>query len=97
MSLAPYTVELDLDTDEWDHRALCGGMDREQFFPERGASSREARAVCRGCDVRVQCREYAITHVIDWGIWGGTSAKERQQIRRSRAKAARAEQQARAW
>ena len=43
----------------WQARANCMGVDPELFFPERGSSTREAKEVCRGCVVRVECLEFA--------------------------------------
>ena len=37
----------------WQEYANCLGVDPDLFFPERGASTREAKEVCRGCVVRV--------------------------------------------
>jgi WhiB family redox-sensing transcriptional regulator len=72
----------------WQEYANCLGVDPDLFFPERGASTREAKEVCRGCVVREQCLEYAITHSEKFGIWGGLSERERRRIRRERALAA---------
>jgi len=36
----------------WQDQANCLGVDPDLFFPERGASTREAKEVCRGCVVR---------------------------------------------
>ena len=44
----------------WQDEANCLGVDPDLFFPERGASTREAKEVCRGCVVRVDCLEYAL-------------------------------------
>ena len=46
----------------WQEQANCLGVDPDLFFPERGASTKEAKAVCRGCEVRAECLEYALTH-----------------------------------
>jgi WhiB family transcriptional regulator, redox-sensing transcriptional regulator len=70
---------------EWQRYANCLGVDPDLFFPERGASTREAKEVCRGCVVREDCLEYAITHSEKFGIWGGLSERERRRIRRERA------------
>src|SRR5947207_15567889 len=69
----------------WQERANCLGVDPDLFFPERGASTREAKAVCRGCEVQADCLEYAITHSEKFGIWGGLSERERRRVRRQRA------------
>ena len=45
---------------DWQDQANCLGVDPDLFFPERGASTREAKEVCRGCVVRLDCLEYEI-------------------------------------
>lgn len=75
--------------ENWQDDANCLGVDPDLFFPERGASTREAKEVCRGCVVRVQCLEFALQNGEKFGIWGGLSERERRRIRRQRAQAAR--------
>ena len=70
---------------KWQDQANCLGVDPDLFFPERGASTREAKEVCRGCVVREDCLEYALTNGEKFGIWGGMSERERRRIRRARA------------
>ncbi len=69
----------------WQRQANCMGVDPDLFFPERGASTREAKEVCRGCVVQEECLEYAIANSEKFGIWGGMSERERRQVRRRRA------------
>lgn len=69
----------------WQRQANCMGVDPDLFFPERGASTREAKEVCRGCVVQEDCLEYALSYSEKFGIWGGLSERERRKIRRSRA------------
>ena len=69
----------------WQTRANCMGVDPDLFFPERGASTREAKEVCRGCVVRDDCLEYALDNGEKFGIWGGMSERERRRLRRARA------------
>ncbi len=73
------------DDRRWQERANCLGVDPDLFFPERGASTREAKAVCRGCEVRDECLEYALDQGEKFGIWGGLSERERRRVRRQRA------------
>ena len=73
----------------WQSKANCMGVDPELFFPERGASTREAKEVCRGCVVREDCLEYALANGEKFGIWC-LSERERRKVRRSRALARRA-------
>ena len=68
----------------WQARANCMGVDPDLFFPERGASTREAKEVCRGCVVREDCLEYALANGEKFGIWGGMSERERRRVRRMR-------------
>ena len=69
----------------WQRQANCMGVDPDLFFPERGASTREAKEVCRGCVVQEDCLEYALANSEKFGIWGGLSERERRRIRRRRA------------
>ena len=69
----------------WHDFANCLGVDPDLFFPERGASTKEAKEVCRGCVVRDDCLEYALQNGEKFGIWGGMSERERRRIRRQRA------------
>ena len=77
--------------ESWQNLANCLGVDPDLFFPERGASTKEAKAVCRACVVREDCLEYALENSEKFGIWGGLSERERRRLRRARA-LARAEQ-----
>ncbi len=88
---APADPDLALEEGErrWQERANCLGVDPDLFFPERGASTREAKAVCGSCEVRAECLEYALDHAEKFGIWGGLSERERRRLRRQRALARR--------
>jgi WhiB family redox-sensing transcriptional regulator len=77
------------ETPGWQQRANCMGVDPDLFFPERGSSTREAKEVCRGCVVRVDCLEFAIANGEKFGIWGGMSERERRRVRRARVQQSR--------
>ena len=66
----------------WQERALCAQTDPEAFFPEKGGSTREAKRVCGGCEVRADCLGYALEHDERFGIWGGLSERERRRLKR---------------
>lgn len=68
--------------DQWQDRALCAQTDPEAFFPEKGGSTREAKKICLGCEVRHECLEYALAHDERFGIWGGLSERERRRLKR---------------
>lgn len=66
----------------WQDRALCAQTDPEAFFPEKGGSTREAKKVCSGCEVRAECLDYALANDERFGIWGGLSERERRKLKR---------------
>jgi WhiB family transcriptional regulator, redox-sensing transcriptional regulator len=70
------------DEASWQERALCSQTDPEAFFPEKGGSTREAKRICTGCEVRGECLEYALEHDERFGIWGGLSERERRRLKR---------------
>lgn len=77
------TRGLDDDSPQsWHERALCAQTDPEAFFPEKGGSTREAKRVCVGCEVRTECLEYALSNDERFGIWGGLSERERRKLKR---------------
>jgi WhiB family redox-sensing transcriptional regulator len=72
----------ELDQPDWQERALCAQTDPEAFFPEKGGSTREAKRICAGCEVRAECLEYALAFDERFGIWGGLSERERRRLKR---------------
>jgi len=66
----------------WQADALCAQTDPEAFFPEKGGSTREAKRICEGCEVRSECLDYALANDERFGIWGGLSERERRKLRR---------------
>ncbi len=74
----------DRELNSWKRNGACIGVDQDIFFPERGASTRLAKAVCRSCEVQEECLEYAVNNGEKFGIWGGLSERERRAIRKKR-------------
>jgi WhiB family transcriptional regulator, redox-sensing transcriptional regulator len=68
----------------WRRRAACRGMDPNVFHPGNHDPKawREARAICAGCEVRVECLRFAIDTGESHGVWGGMSPKERLLVAR---------------
>jgi WhiB family redox-sensing transcriptional regulator len=66
----------------WQSDALCAQTDPEAFFPEKGGSTRDAKKICTGCEVRGECLEYALANDERFGIWGGLSERERRKLRK---------------
>lgn len=77
-------IPIDHERPDLFERANCAGMPAELFFPGQGESCALAKAVCDGCEIREECLQYAISHNEKFGIWGGTSERERIRIRRAR-------------
>lgn len=84
LSLVPDDFEglFDAIEDQWQDRALCAQTDPEAFFPEKGGSTREAKRICQGCEVKAECLEYALHNDERFGIWGGLSERERRRLKR---------------
>jgi|SRR5271163_2754135 WhiB family transcriptional regulator, redox-sensing transcriptional regulator len=78
----------------WRSAAACRSADPDLFFPRSatGLAAQIARAktICAGCGVRRECLEFALAHGQNYGIWGGTTAEDRQRDRRRRRRTAAA-------
>jgi WhiB family redox-sensing transcriptional regulator len=69
----------------WQQYAQCVKCAGEvDFFPARGESTRDAKAVCGVCPVRSECLEFALRLKVAHGVWGGLSERERRTLRRDR-------------
>jgi WhiB family redox-sensing transcriptional regulator len=71
------------DGELWRDRGLCAQTDPDSFFPEKGESTREAKKICLGCEVRSECLAYALLHDERFGIWGGLSEPQRRKLKKS--------------
>ena len=64
----------------------CVSSDPEAFFLDKGSARWEVetvKRVCESCMLIGACREWAIENK-EFGVWGGTTEKERKRIRRMR-------------
>lgn len=73
-----------MNGEDWRNEGLCSQTDPESFYPEKGESTKDAKKICTGCEVRAQCLDYALTHDERFGVWGGLSERERNRINRQR-------------
>lgn len=71
-------------TPPWMDLARCRSLTPSEFFPSDGVGVEVAKRVCAECAVKSECLDYALTHRIDHGVWGGCSERERRRILRSR-------------
>ena len=65
----------------WRYRAACRGADLSLFFPNRGRSAEPARQICAQCPVRQPCLDFALSHGIVHGVWGGLAERDRRALR----------------
>jgi WhiB family redox-sensing transcriptional regulator len=65
---------------DWQDDGLCKESDPEAFFPEKGGSTKQAKAVCKRCPITEECLQYALENNERYGIWGGQSEHQRRQI-----------------
>jgi len=84
----PVGIEELIGRPGWMARALCRGERTALFFLERGGDVRPANALCAACVVRSDCLAYALADADLVGTWGGTSGRERRQMRAGRLSAA---------
>jgi WhiB family transcriptional regulator, redox-sensing transcriptional regulator len=75
---------------DWRDDAACRSVDPDLFFGESGAEPTGlelamAKAVCRNCDVRQECLEWATESRQSFGVWGGLSSRELRMLQRGPA------------
>jgi WhiB family redox-sensing transcriptional regulator len=66
---------------DWQRYGACRGEDVQAFIPNLGGNFTRARELCRGCTVRSECLDFALADEDLAGMWAGTTAPERRQIR----------------
>ncbi len=81
------------DTWDWQLLGLCRGEDPNMFFhpegergPARINRDTSAKAVCGACPVKVQCAQHALAVREPYGVWGGLTEDEREEIYAGRLK-----------
>lgn len=72
--------------DDWQERGACRGVSPSLFFAPDNESPHQrrlreaaAKTICSHCPVRAACRAYAVQTGELYGIWGGTTERERAQ------------------
>jgi len=71
---------------EWHNQAACTFIGGDEWFPEKGGTTREAKKVCATCPVQNECLQYALDHDERYGVWGGLSERDRRKLQRSAAR-----------
>lgn len=70
------------DHKDWTLSAKCRGMG-DALFPD-AAGQKRARLLCADCPVRSQCLAEALDERIEYGVWGGTTERQRRWLLRQR-------------
>lgn len=70
---------------DWVADAVCATTDPELFFPDKGQPADKAKEICATCPVIEVCKSYAVNApVVLQGVWGGTTERERRELRKAR-------------
>jgi hypothetical protein len=69
-----------------DGSELCAQVDPELFYSDlQGSRYVEARALCARCPSRAACLQAALDNREPYGLWGGTTPKQRAAMLREAA------------
>jgi WhiB family redox-sensing transcriptional regulator len=68
----------------WREKARCREVDPDLFFADKGEAARThaAKRICQQCEVAKPCLNYAMTHTGIAGVWGATTERDRQELKR---------------
>ena len=78
----------------WMNEAKCRGMNVEIFFGKEyhgrqrhrptltSIEIRRAKAVCAVCPVLEECFTFAMENDEEYGVWGGTTHRDRERLKR---------------
>lgn len=69
-----------VNDEPWVADAVCAQTDPELFFPEKGYTPHAAKKICMGCVARLDCLDYALRTYQRYGVWGGTTERERRKL-----------------
>ena len=80
------------DYPTWHSQARCKDQEQDVFFGKEQdetsskrhrptltmSEANRAKAICDRCPVRKQCLEFALINHEEYGVWGGTTGRDRQ-------------------
>lgn len=72
-----------LDERPWAVYAACKNETTMSFFPQNRAEEQAALAICEICPVKDDCLEHALETNERFGVWGGTTERQRRKLARS--------------
>lgn len=79
------TLLLELDERPWAAYASCREADPDLFFPGPEGTTEAAVRICRGCPVLAECRDWALSTRVRYGVWGSMTERERRRVLRRSA------------
>lgn len=97
-SLLPSAVGVDYtnaplaDDLEWQLHGMCNQYDPSLWYPDPPqieAKSSRAKSICQSCPVLDKCKAWALTKHELYGVWGGLSEIDRDEVWRGRRKGSR--------
>lgn len=71
----------------WTEQGICRTVDPDVWFPEVGCGRpavQTAVKICQGCPVRRECLAAALERNERFGIWGGTTERQRRGMREAK-------------
>lgn len=64
----------------WQEEGSCRGVDPEVFFPISDDEAWRAKEICTVCAVKTDCLAYSLQNRERYGVWGGVTERERQEM-----------------
>lgn len=71
-----------LEERPWAVFAACKEEKSMKFFPQNRQEEREALAICSMCPVVDECLQHALESNERFGVWGGTTERQRRKLSR---------------
>jgi WhiB family redox-sensing transcriptional regulator len=76
-----YIIYLTKEKFEWSEEAPCRAFGPDYMYPtSENSQTRVAGQLCFDCPFQVSCLNYALTIKEEYGVWGGTTEKDRKDI-----------------
>ncbi len=72
-----------LDERPWAVFSACREADPGMFFASTRDDERAALVVCSTCTVKGDCLDFAVDSRERFGVWGGTTERERKRMMRA--------------
>jgi WhiB family redox-sensing transcriptional regulator len=82
IQIAPFDAPV-VEERPWAVFSACRTADPSMFFGATRADERAALVVCSTCAVKEECLEFALGTRERFGVWGGTTERERKRMLRT--------------